>query len=89
MYNKAIVRFGFCDIQNNRGLGKGYLPRPSAFADNPYLNLDYSTLGSRGYFFLIDTIQTVRGEAGLTRKKITSGHRSTQPHFHVRSQFRI
>ena len=31
----------------------------------------------------------VRDEAGLTRKKITSGHRSTQPHFHVRNQFRI
>ena len=44
------------------------------------------TLGSRGYFFLIDT---VRDEAGLTRKKITSGHRSRQPHFHVRNQFRI
>ena len=25
MYNKTIVRFGFCDIQNNQGLGKGYL----------------------------------------------------------------
>jgi len=24
MYNKTIVRFGFCDIQNNQGLGKGY-----------------------------------------------------------------
>ena len=23
MYNKTI-RFGFCDIQNNQGLGKGY-----------------------------------------------------------------
>jgi len=31
----------------------------------------------------------VRGEAGLTRKKITSGHRSTQPHFQVRNQFLI
>jgi len=31
----------------------------------------------------------VRGEAGLTTKKLTSGHRSTQPHFHVRNQFRI
>jgi len=38
-------------------------------------------------FFL--SILLVRGEAGLTRKKITSGHRSTQPHFHVRNQFRI
>ena len=44
MYNtcKTITRFGFCDIQNNRGLGKGYQPQPSASADNPYLNLDYS-----------------------------------------------
>ena len=42
MYNKTIIRFGFCDIQNNRGLGKGYQPQPSALADNPYLDLDYS-----------------------------------------------
>ena len=42
MYNKTIIRFGFCDIQNNQGLGKGYQPKPSASADNPYLDLDYS-----------------------------------------------
>ena len=43
MYNKTIIiRFGFCDIQNNQGLGRGYQPRPSASADNPYLDLDYS-----------------------------------------------
>ena len=42
MYNKTIIRFGFCDIQNNRGLGMGYQPQPSASADNPYLDLDYS-----------------------------------------------
>ena len=23
MYNKTIIIFGFCDIQNNQGLGKG------------------------------------------------------------------
>ena len=39
---KTIIRFGFCDIQNNQGLGKGYQPQPSASADNPYLDLDYS-----------------------------------------------
>ena len=39
MYNKTIIRFGFCDIQNNQGLGKGY---HSASADNSYLDLDYS-----------------------------------------------
>ena len=43
MYNKTIIiRFGFCDIQNNRDLGKGYQPQPTALADNPYLDLDYS-----------------------------------------------
>ena len=42
MYNKTILRFGFCDIQNNQGLGEGYQPQPSASADKPYLDLDYS-----------------------------------------------
>ena len=30
MYNKTIIRFGFCDILNNQGLGKCYQPRPLA-----------------------------------------------------------
>ena len=38
----SIIMFGFCDIQNNQGLGKGYQPQPSASAHNPYLHLDYS-----------------------------------------------
>jgi len=42
MDNKTFIRFGFCDVQNNRGLGKGYQPKPKAGADNPYLDLDYS-----------------------------------------------
>jgi len=42
MYNKTIIIFGFCDIQINRGLGKGYQLKPTASADNPYLHLDYS-----------------------------------------------
>ena len=42
MYNKTIIRFGFFDIQNNQGLGKGYQPQPSASAHNPHLDLDYS-----------------------------------------------
>ena len=32
MYNKTIIGWGFCDIQNNQGLGKGYNP-----FNNPYL----------------------------------------------------
>ena len=27
MYNKTIIRFGFCDIRNNQGLGKCYQPQ--------------------------------------------------------------
>ena len=42
MYNKVIIRFSFCDIQNNQGRGKGYHPKPKAEADNPNLDLDYS-----------------------------------------------
>ena len=30
VYNKTIIRFGFRDILNNKGLGKCYQPRPSA-----------------------------------------------------------
>ena len=40
MFNKTIIRFGLCDIQNNQGLGKSY--QPQASANNPYLDLDYS-----------------------------------------------
>jgi hypothetical protein len=25
MHNKAIIEFGFCDMQNYRGLGKRYI----------------------------------------------------------------
>ena len=42
VYNKPIIRFGFCDIQNNQGRGKGYQPKLKAEGDNPYLDLDYS-----------------------------------------------
>ena len=31
MYNKTIVRFGFCDILNNRGLGKYHHSWPLAW----------------------------------------------------------
>ena len=34
IYNKTIIRFGFCDIQNNQGLSECYQPQPSASADN-------------------------------------------------------
>jgi len=33
IYNKTIIRFGFCDIQNNQGLGKGYLTSTTIILD--------------------------------------------------------
>ena len=44
-----------------------------------------STLGSRGYFFLIDISRRscVNEAQSAEEKKITSGHRSTQSHFHA------
>ena len=39
IYN-AIIRFCFCDIQNNQGLSKDCYAQASA--DNLYLDLDYS-----------------------------------------------
>ena len=38
MYNKTVIRFGFCVILNNQGLGKCYQPRPSA----RLITFDYS-----------------------------------------------
>ena len=40
--NKTVISFGFCDIQNNQGLGKSYQPKPKGEAHKPYLDLDYS-----------------------------------------------
>ena len=53
---QTIIRFGFCDIQNNQGrLSKGYQPQPSASAsaDNPYLDLDYSGYHKKPYPIIV------------------------------------
>ena len=42
MYNKTTIKFVFCDIRNNQGLGKYNQPRPPASADYTCLELDYS-----------------------------------------------
>ena len=41
-YDITVIRFGFCDIQNNQDLGKGYQPQPQHLPDNPCLDLGYS-----------------------------------------------
>jgi hypothetical protein len=38
MYNKTIIQFGFCDMQNYLGLGKRY----QALLNNAYFDLDNS-----------------------------------------------
>ena len=48
MYNKTIIRFGFCDIQNNQGLGSGHdLSRPWLFrlSQKPHLIIVYCRPG--------------------------------------------
>ena len=40
MYNKTIIRFGFCDIQNNQALGKGYQPQPTGAPNSTLIILD-------------------------------------------------
>ena len=42
MYEKAVIKFGFCDICNIRGHSKCY--QPSASADDIYMyhDLDFS-----------------------------------------------
>ena len=43
VYDKTTIRFGFCDILNNQGLGKCYQPRPLArLITLVNHNLDYS-----------------------------------------------
>ena len=52
MYNKTIIRFGSCDIQNNQGLDKDYQPQSSA--ENPYIDLmilDNTKSSSNNSFF--------------------------------------
>ena len=44
VYNKTIIKFGFCDIQNRKDLCKGYQPQPSASADNLYYSGYHSNL---------------------------------------------
>ena len=46
MYNKTIIRFSFCDIQKNQGLGKSYQPQPSALS-----NLDITKTSSNNCLF--------------------------------------
>ena len=40
--------FGFYDIQNNQGRGKGYQQKLKTEADNPYRDLDYSGYHQNG-----------------------------------------
>ena len=53
VHGKIIIRFGFCDILNNQGRGRGYRLKPSASAenpDNPYRE-KYAHVSSTGFNF--------------------------------------
>ena len=53
MYNKTIIRFGFCDIQNNQGRGKGYPPKPSITLTSALIILDINKTSSNNCLLLI------------------------------------
>ena len=53
MYNKSVTRIGLCDIQNNQGLGKGYLRQPLASAFNPYPSL-MKTLSNNNVYCIVN-----------------------------------
>ena len=42
IFKQLLDEVRSCYIQNNRGRGRGYQPKPRAEADNPYRDLDYS-----------------------------------------------
>ena len=50
MYNKTVLRVGFCDIQNNQGLREGYHLDYSGYHKNPIQKnqLIYSGQGLTG-----------------------------------------
>ena len=60
MCNETIIRLGFCDIRNNRGLGECYQLRPFGSADNTlfYRDLDYSGYHKNPiqYLFVVNII---------------------------------
>ena len=45
---------GFCDIQNNQGLGRGYPLKPKAEVGNPYRDLDYSTKTESNVYYTLN-----------------------------------
>ena len=49
MYDKTIIRFGFCDIQKDQVLGKSRQPQPLASNHNPtstWIILDITKISS-------------------------------------------
>ena len=60
MYNKTIIRFGFLDIQNNQVLSKVYQSQPSASADKPNLDLDYSGYQENSHLIIVYNCVVIR-----------------------------
>ena len=58
IYNKTVIRFGLCDIQNNQGLIKGYQPQLLASADNPCLSLWLPPITLTSTLIILDITKT-------------------------------
>ena len=55
MYNKTIIKFGFCDIQNNQGLSTG----------SPHIRLEQTTFIGPVLCFVSANFYYARGTRGL------------------------
>ena len=83
MYNKTIIRFGFCDIQNNRGLGKGYQPQPSLRLITPTSNsiiLDITKTSSNNCLLLLIIMRHFTRPLGQ-RSSVTQGQQKQPLNF--------
>ena len=72
MYNKTIIRFGFCEIQNNQGLGKGYEPQPCKFRADSFKAGSLVTCQGKIwlFFFLVAAVAVaVRAKSGTPGKR--------------------
>ena len=58
MYYKIIIRFSFCDIQNNQGPTKGYQP-----------NLDYKNIPQKHHQKFIVIFQSLKSNMTKASKK--------------------
>ena len=80
MCNKTIIRFGFCDIQNNQGLGKGYQPKSKAIIIR--FDVFVNVLPTSIYIVKLGTMSTFSTSSRTTDYRILHYRTQTLVFFH-------